>query len=59
MEHSFIGMLQETQEDGIANSYIRSDIPPQPETARWNTALASSESVLAEASGTKALKCIA
>ena len=54
MERSFIGMLQETQEYGIASSYIRSDIPPQPETARWNTALASTGSVLAEASETKA-----
>ena len=56
MEHSSIGILHETQGDGIASSYIGLDIPPQPETARWNTALASPESVLAEASGTKALK---
>ena len=34
MERSFIEMLQETQEYGIASSYIRSDIPPQPETER-------------------------
>ena len=59
MEQSSIGILHETQEDGIERSYIRSDVPPYPETARWNTALASPESVLAEASGTKALKCTA
>ena len=34
MEHSCIGMLHETQEDGIASIYIQSDIPPQPEPER-------------------------
>ena len=59
MEQSSIGILHETQEDGIERSYIRSDVPPQPETTRLNTALASPEGVLAEASGTKALESIA
>ena len=56
MEQSSIGILHETQEDGIEHSYIRSDVPPQPETTRWNPALASPEGVLAEVSGTKEQK---
>ena len=53
MERSSIGILHETREAGIEHSYIRSDVPPQPETTRWNPTLASPEGVLAESSGTK------